>query len=263
MSIRCAMRIYAGEGTPQCHRGNWNPTNSSEWGEKRHRSETAGIGIDAITTPYFVVTEGALDALGVKLIAGRDFTPGDWDYDEEAVEIGEEARNVIMTQALADRLFPEGDALGQVIESKGGERVNTIIGVIDTMLCSWPTSDVAGTSCCLPASRSGRRLLYMVRVEPGDMDTVYSEVEDIVRAVNPDRVVTVRTLTEVKLDNFQATLGVMKMLGVVIVLLLVVTPWNCRPDLVLGHGADSSDRDPTGLGGSRATSFATSWSRTG
>jgi len=191
----------------------------SATGRKPLGSET-----EPVTTPYYVVTEGALEAFGVELIAGRDFEPGDWDYDEEAAESGEEARNVILSQALADRLFPDGDAVGRSIESKEGERMNTIVGVVDTMLCSWPTSEIAEYVMLFAGKPgSGRRLQYMVRVEPGAVDAVYADAEEIVRGVNPDRVITVRTLTEIKLENFQATLGVMKMLSTVIVLLLVVT----------------------------------------
>lgn len=191
----------------------------SATGRKPLGSET-----EPVTTPYYVVTEGALEAFGVELTAGRDFEPGDWDYDEEAAESGEEARNVILSQALADRLFPDGDAVGRSIESKEGERMNTIVGVVDTMLCSWPTSEIAEYVMLFAGKPgSGRRLQYMVHVEPGAVDAVYADVEEIVRGVNPDRVITVRTLTEIKLENFQATLGVMKMLSTVIVLLLVVT----------------------------------------
>jgi putative ABC transport system permease protein len=191
----------------------------SATGRKPLGSET-----EPVSTPYYVVTEGALEAFGVELVAGRDFAPGDWDYDEEAAESGEEARNVILSQALADRLFPDGDAVGRSIESKEGERMNTIVGVVDTMLCSWPTSEIAEYVMLFAGKPgSGRRLQYMVRVEPGAVDAVYADVEEIVRGVNPDRVITVRTLTEIKLENFQATLGVMKMLSTVIVLLLVVT----------------------------------------
>jgi putative ABC transport system permease protein len=183
-----------------------------------------GSDIDPITAPYFVVTENALTAFGVELIAGRDFEPGDWDIDEEAVESGEEARNVIVSQAFAERLFPEGSAVGQTIQSKGGERINTIVGVVDTMLCSWPTSEVAEYAMLFAGKPgSGRRLQYMVRTEPGGVDAVYSEIENVVRQVNADRVVTVRTLVEIKTENFQATLAVMKMLSTVIGLLLVVT----------------------------------------
>ena len=183
-----------------------------------------GADIDPITTPYFVVTENALTAFGVELIAGRDFEPGDWDYDEEAVESGEEARNVIVSRALAERLFPEQSAVGQAVQSKGGERINTIVCFVDTMLCSWPTSEVAEYSMLFAGKPgSGRKLQYMVRAEPGAVDAVYSELEDLVRQVNPDRVVTVRTLAEIKTENFQATLAVMKMLSTVIGLLLVVT----------------------------------------
>lgn len=72
-----------------------------------------------------------VDALDLKLLAGRDFTP-----DETAVTVGSDmgfhhSGPVIITRSLADRLFPSGRALGQLIRysgSPGGER--TVVGVV-------------------------------------------------------------------------------------------------------------------------------------
>lgn len=64
---------------------------------------------------------------------------------------------------------------------------------------------------------------YMVRTEPGAVDAVYAVLEEVMRDLNPNRVITIRTLEEVKTENFTAQLGLTKMLTVVIVLLILVT----------------------------------------
>ena len=45
-----------------------------------------GTEMDTLSSPYYSVTDGALETLGVELIAGRNFEPGDWDYDLEAID---------------------------------------------------------------------------------------------------------------------------------------------------------------------------------
>lgn len=186
-----------------------------------------GAELDPLATPYFVVTEGALETFGVELIAGRDFQPGDWDYDEEAEGSGEAERNVIVSKRLADALFPDGDAVGQLIESGSGERVNTIIGVVAEMQNSWPNSqEIEGRAMLFPGKPGGggvQGMRYMVRAEPGAAEVLYTDLESVIREINPDRVIRVRTLTEVKDETFSAELGVNKLLGTVISLLIAVT----------------------------------------
>lgn len=186
-----------------------------------------GAETDTIGTPYFVVTEGALETFGVELIAGRNFQPGDWDYDEEAYEAGEPERGVIVSQALAGALFPDGRAVGELIQSSNGERVNPILGVVDRMQNSWPGArQLDGRVLLFPGKPGGGGVMglrYMVRTEPGAVDAVYSDLEGLMREIHPGRVIRVETLTEVKADQFQAQIGLTKMLSVVIGLLIFVT----------------------------------------
>ena len=186
-----------------------------------------GAEMDTLGAPYFLVTEGALETFGVDLIAGRDFEPGDWDYDEEAYEAGEPEMGVILSKALADDLFPDGDALGKLIQSGSGERVNPVIGIVARMQNSWPSSKrLDGRVMLFPGKPGGGGVMgmrYMVRTEPGAVDAVYADLEEVMRDLNPNRVITIRTLEEVKTENFTAQLGLTKMLTVVIVLLILVT----------------------------------------
>ena len=73
--------------------------------------------------------DNLLDTIGLHLVAGRNFTSS-----EESVNYGTDmgfhtAGPVIITRALADRLFPNGHALGQIIRysnSAGGDRQNLV-----------------------------------------------------------------------------------------------------------------------------------------
>lgn len=76
-----------------------------------------------------------LGTLGLKLVAGRDFSA-----TEEGVvyrDIGINASGpAIITRALADRLFPGGDALGHVVRigdaADAGQR--TVVGVVEHLM---------------------------------------------------------------------------------------------------------------------------------
>lgn len=69
------------------------------------------------------VTPGYFDAMGMKLIAGRDFTAADQG----------DARNVvILNREVAERLWPDQDPLGRTLRtSRGTELVLTVIGVAE------------------------------------------------------------------------------------------------------------------------------------
>jgi putative ABC transport system permease protein len=80
-----------------------------------------------------------LDALGLKLVDGRDFLPGDYqDFDMERA--GNDNRHpvqpIIITQALAHKLFTSGNALGQSLrnpDSKDG-RSFQVVGIVRHLL---------------------------------------------------------------------------------------------------------------------------------
>ena len=180
--------------------------------------------LDPLTLPYFVVSDGALETLDVELVAGRDFSPSDFDFDQEAYERGEYAKAVILSQEAADDLFPDGNAVGQVIQSREGDLFNRVVGVIDHMVCAWPTWEYAKRTVLLPGHPGDNRdLKYMVRAEPGALDQVFGAVTETIESVDGDRVIRVETLQETKLEYFETSLATMKMLTAVIALLIVVT----------------------------------------
>ena len=184
----------------------------------------AGSDLDTTVAPFFVVTDRALQTLDVDLIEGRDFTAADFDFDNDAYEEGEAVRNVILNQALAQKLFPDESAIGKVIQNDSGDRAETVIGVIGTMLNSWPSSRYGEDVMLLPGKPGNEyRMRYIVRADPGAVDSVYSELEDLMRRTEAGRVITLRTMEEVKRRVFVLNLALIKILTVVIFLLVAVT----------------------------------------
>jgi len=184
----------------------------------------AGSELDTTVAPLFIVTDRALQTLDVDLIEGRDFTAADFDFDMETYEKGDAVRNVILNQALAQKLFPDESAVGKVIQNDSSDRAETVIGVVGTLLNSWPSSRYGEDAMLLPGKPGNEyRMRYIVRTEPGASGSVYAELEGLMRDTEPGRVITIRTMEEVKRRQFVMNLALIKILTVVIFLLVAVT----------------------------------------
>ncbi|MEM7483322.1 MAG: FtsX-like permease family protein [Acidobacteriota bacterium] len=178
---------------------------------------------DGVSVPYFVVTEGAVATFGPKIVAGRDFQSTDFDFetDEEGIVA---QRNVIITQALADALFPGGDALGNDIQNREGQMRETIIGIVDHLQNFWLTSGVEDYTMLQPGRPgSSARVRYLVRTEPGARDAVAAGLEERMLEAEGDRLVTVKPLYEFKEGYYSDDLAVIKILTAVTLLMILVT----------------------------------------
>ncbi len=132
-----------------------------------------GSKAEQIMVPNIMVGDRALQTLGVELIQGRDFIPQDFDYSQRNKESRSSNRNIIISQDLAQTLFPMGDALGKTIGDD--ETTETIVGVIRLMHNAWPRSSF-GKRITLWPERYGNShaMRYLVRAEPGMVDVLYT-----------------------------------------------------------------------------------------
>ena len=176
-----------------------------------------GTEITSIPTPYFEVGTHALETLGVELIAGRDFLPEDF--------VGREAarHNVLLTESLAKKLFPDG-ALGKEIEGRAGQQTEKVVGIIGKMTNAWPDSDFYA-DVMLYAGDPGEREAYrfLVRTEPGRRDEVAALIDRALLERNQGRLIDVISMTEVRGDTFRSSVGLIRLLTAVVVLLVLVT----------------------------------------
>jgi len=90
---------------------------------------------DTLSTTTYFGSESLIETLGVHLVAGRGFLPEEYVEFEALQKGGDSAPKVnavIITHAMADKLFPGGDALGKRIYLYGtyGQQ---IVGVIETL----------------------------------------------------------------------------------------------------------------------------------
>ena len=82
----------------------------------------------SVTSLYTAVTTGYFDALGVKLLRGRDFTQGECESKESR-------RVAIIDEEMAKKLFPNDDAIGQHVRytqapKDGAPNDLEIIGIV-------------------------------------------------------------------------------------------------------------------------------------
>jgi putative ABC transport system permease protein len=172
---------------------------------------------------YFHLNEQGAQALGIKVIAGRWFTkeevqpPGSTLY---AVYSGP----IVVTKDYADRLFPNGGALGKVIYGSSSQPL-TIIGIVDHMLGSWLTGvDHPSDIMYMAFQPSGPGTRYIVHTEPGLRDQLMRKVEAEFAQRNDMRAVNyVRTLQLYKERSYITDRNMSIYLTTVTALLLAIT----------------------------------------
>jgi putative ABC transport system permease protein len=181
-----------------------------------------------VRTPIYTVDEHFLATLGLELVEGRPFTKDDIlpRPDPDAPPSGPRPINVIVTKALADALYPDGDALGNQITGPNDQSINTIVGVVGYMYTPYDDGASGMEYRILffpgrPGGASGSR--YLVRAEPGAYADLFTDLEERLATVNTERVITTRSMMEIKMGGQFANRFVVRILSVIVVLLLAVT----------------------------------------
>jgi putative ABC transport system permease protein len=187
---------------------------------------------DAITmTAVYFADEHGLPALGLRLIAGRNFN-ADEIVDKMGFNDLTRPSAVIITRALAEKLFPGGNALGQplYIETRKGQ--SSIVGIVDTLQVPWTQaggwgSKFNGNSVLEPFRYVDPYSNYVVRARPGQLATVMQAAQSKLIEVNRARVLEkVEPLTAARQEAYRDDRGLAVILGVVCAGLLLVTAFG-------------------------------------
>jgi putative ABC transport system permease protein len=173
-----------------------------------------------IVTTY-LVDDHALAAYGLKLVAGRWFTP---------TEVGlartpdpDVPVSAVITRQLANEMFPSGNALGQLV-SVVREKPSRIVGILEAATSTSIDSYRQGDAAFVPLQWVGNYVNYVVRTRPGDQARVMQVAQDKLYALSRQRVLkSVQPFVQIRrhaaLDK--RTTGVM--LSVVCAVLLTIT----------------------------------------
>jgi putative ABC transport system permease protein len=167
--------------------------------------------------------------LGLKMVAGRDFNP-DEIAEQDAFDKADDypLAGIIVSRALAERLFPGRDAVGQAFYIFGNSPLR-IVGVVDRLVSPHPDhgdqSDLY--TVILPVRPTFDDGVYVLRTDPSRRDAVLKAAVAALERVNPHRVAQEHgTFEDLRGDFYKTDLAMVWLLAGVCVALLVVTAFG-------------------------------------
>jgi putative ABC transport system permease protein len=176
----------------------------------------------------YLSDEHLIDTLGVKLIAGRNFRPD--EVEPMGMREQKTPSVAIVTRALADKLFPDGSALGKTFYTMS-KTPTTVIGVVERLqrqeVGTW-SHDYAYEGMLWP-----RRLdtqwgtYYIVRAKPGQLAAVMREARKALIAQNRMRIIDpddgILSFAEIRHRAYDSDRGMAILMGIICAVLLVIT----------------------------------------
>jgi putative ABC transport system permease protein len=183
------------------------------------RMDAAGT-VKGPNTQLMLGSPGYLQTLGLKLVAGRDFNDDEYMGMDSFLP---QSSSMIITRALALRLWPAQNALGKAFWI--GKRRFQVIGVVDHMV----RGELRGTASeyvALFAARPNSTLsaLYVLRVDPFARDRVVREAVDTLLKLNPQMLITDKgTYAKIRENYFADDRAMAWLLTTVCIALMVVT----------------------------------------
>jgi putative ABC transport system permease protein len=181
----------------------------------------------SLHTAFYFSDEQVFPALGLKLVAGRAFNAGDVNHQAFRDQRGPDI--VIVTKAIADKLFPGGSAVGKTVYLTGSSKPSTIVGVVERMQIpatgSWGNS-FTWYSTLVPTRLNSYFARYAVRTRSGQLDAAMRAVAPALYKVDPMRVLdddSVRSFAEVRARAYRADIGMAVLMSVICLILIAVT----------------------------------------
>ena len=178
---------------------------------------------------YFA-DEHAIRTLGIKLLAGRNFTA------TEVTDLGGDdvprPNVIIVTRTLAQKLFPTGSALGQALYPAHRDNAMSIVGIVEKLQVPWTAAGGLGStfndnSILFPFRLLDQETDYVVRAEPGQLAAVMTAARQALIAINRARILEkIQPFTAARVEAYRDDRGLAVILGVVCLSLLVVTAFG-------------------------------------
>lgn len=187
------------------------PFNGNNW------TTSASITADGSSVANIRVFNGSpgeLQALGLKLVAGRDFRSDEYVpvHPDDGSSGLQHVPAVIITQALAEHLFHGQSALGKAIYPyKDPVR---IVGVVASLLNpaagDGPESNFSALFAMEP---NGPDATYVLRARPQDRARVLKQAAAVLTRLDPDRVLRhPQTFAQMRADYFRGDRTMLRLL---------------------------------------------------
>ena len=175
----------------------------------------------------YISGDSLVKTFGLKIVEGRDFLPQEMvDIDEN--ENRDLPKQLIISKALADKLWPGSSAIGKTLYFGTGEDAQgtEVVGVVERLQSAHGDLGERGEwSAITPARLYGNPgALYAVRAEAGQRDRVMKEAEEALRKSSATpMILEAKTVTDDRQKRYRGDVALSWMLITVSVLLLLIT----------------------------------------
>ncbi|NIJ75184.1 putative ABC transport system permease protein [Xanthomonas campestris] len=201
-----------------------------------HYSWNSGISLtreqerQTLNAAQFMSGESTVGTLGLQLVAGRDFAASEFiDMEQTNNDRFLDSRgiSVIIAQPMADKLFPNRNALGKTIYA--GETALHIIGIVQTLARpnnnNFNGVNQSNYSMLLPIRIDYTAGQYIIRVtdQARRAEVLQSAVAALMKLDNGRLVLKQQTYSEIRDEYFQNDRAMVWLLGAVCIALLIVT----------------------------------------
>jgi putative ABC transport system permease protein len=202
------------------------PLSNGGWGD--------GVSLEAedahwvTNSALYFADEHGLSTLGLKLVAGRNFDPAEV-IERNNMVVAKPPAALIVSQALATKLFPNGDALGKSIYLGSYKSKAPIIGIVERLQQPWPLigNQRIEYSMLQPYRFVEQYAHYVVRAKPGQLQAAIKSAKKQLLAINRGRINDkTRTMAETRQRAYRDDRGLAIILSVVSVVLLIVTAFG-------------------------------------
>lgn len=183
-----------------------------------------------LSATVYMAENAFIDTFGLTLVAGRNFTAD--EYVDYSVVRQPDSPGVIaaaiITRSMADKLFPDGDAIGKSFYSWGDDPIR-IVGVVEHLVRPGQQGGPAAHEYSIifplrPSYDLGGN--YVLRTDPTRRDEVLAAALAALRGNGPERIVIEegsKSFQALRQAYYQRERSMAWLLVAVIVALLVVT----------------------------------------
>jgi putative ABC transport system permease protein len=181
------------------------------------------LGENRYRTQIYAADLHVFDTLGVRVVQGRNFTPEELEAGSATTNQDGVVNPAVISEKLADLLYPKGGALGKVLDDPSGVPSFRVVGIVDPFYnpYGWPIHEYV----IFYPSRSGsfRGASYLVRAQPGQSESLMPDIEKALLAANNGRNVEVQAVPDIRREFNSRDQAVVVALNAVMILLVFVT----------------------------------------
>jgi len=182
---------------------------------------TPEIGVDDVN--LYPTTSNVVEALGLNLVAGREFTSD----DEVDYSIQTPPRGVaLITRSLAERLWHGKLAVGQVIHDGSGTYSAVVVGIVEKAAKSSIGDLASSNDSVFFAVKPGFEYsLYAARMVPGsDAEDIQAQAQQALASLRLDRTLNhIGLLSDSIRDYFQTEYQIVLSLFAMITIMLSIS----------------------------------------